>query len=139
MIIIDEKMLTNFRGPGMCQFCGRYCHKDREASHLFARGMGSGSRLDIEINLMALGGPWECKCHHLSHSEGKPSRADLLNKKSKYVGAPAHSIEEAIKFLQRLDVKRTKIKGFVDWGLIGPAAKALCVEVLTGRLEGVEL
>ncbi len=56
---IDEKVLASFRGPGKCLLCGTFSPQ-RECHHVFSRGAG---RLDVPINLAALGGAWSCQCH----------------------------------------------------------------------------
>ncbi len=79
MIIIDEAMIAAYRLPGNCQWCGLFCSA-REAHHLWARGIGGGSRLDIRINLIALGRtqPFPlCPCHGEIHA-GRIRREDLL-------------------------------------------------------------
>ena len=72
MIVIDEKLLASFRGPGICEWCKRYAGH-RHAAHVRPRQMGGGSRLDVRINLISL--CWFC---HLAQHEGRePTRADL--------------------------------------------------------------
>ena len=62
MVVIDEKLLDTFRGPGLCGVCGRYCRR-REPHHHKPRGHGAGSRLDIPENLIAVGSAFDCGCH----------------------------------------------------------------------------
>lgn len=78
MRIVDDEALSRFRGPGRCEYCGQMV-SNREPHHLQARGIGSGSRLDITENLMALcatfaGGE---NCHDKAHWGAIP-RAELL-------------------------------------------------------------
>ena len=71
MQVIDEPLLEEFRW-GPCDWCGETGRCDPH--HLWGRGMGGGSRLDIEINLVSL-----CRFCHRSHHDGnEPTRADLL-------------------------------------------------------------
>jgi hypothetical protein len=78
MIIIDEDLLDEFRGPGPCEWCGKSCLR-REPHHIFARALGGGGRLDIRCNLVGLGSSifWECACHQAAHA-GLISRLELL-------------------------------------------------------------
>jgi hypothetical protein len=60
--IKDEKLLATFRTPGLCEICQVSCLR-REPHHLVRRGKGGGTRLDIELNLVAVGGLFQCSCH----------------------------------------------------------------------------
>lgn len=79
MIHESESTLDLFRTPGRCAWCGKSCRL-REPAHIFACGMGSGKRLDIRVNLVALGSTlaYECSCHTKHHNGQKPTHADLL-------------------------------------------------------------
>lgn len=100
MIIIDEKLLDEFRTNGRCEWCGFYCQR-REAAHIFARGMGGGGRLDIRINLVGLGGPGECDCHGSSHRGDAPTQIDLLAIVAQREGRLQDDIEDEIHLLRR--------------------------------------
>ncbi len=73
----DEGLLDEFRGPGRCEFCRRWCVA-REAAHIVTRGFGGWSRMDIRINLVSLGSAYECGCHYHAHQGGRPTITDLL-------------------------------------------------------------
>ena len=83
MTIPDESALAAMRGAGPCEWCGRWCDL-REAAHVFARGRGDANRLDISLNLVALGrGAWfdgweRCGCHRSHHAGHEPTKLDLL-------------------------------------------------------------
>ena len=77
MRIIDEPLLQLFRDKQQCEYCGRKLRYRPEVHHVFARGMGSGTRLDIAINLIALGSWMDCSCHQRFHA-GHIARHDLL-------------------------------------------------------------
>lgn len=64
MKIISETTLDLYRGPGRCEWCKKPCSK-REPHHLRCRGQGSSKRIDIPINLIALGSTllFQCSCH----------------------------------------------------------------------------
>ena len=71
MRIVNEDLLAEFRRYQSCEWCGKRCWPDPH--HVFCRGMGGGSRLDIRINLLAL-----CReCHSQVHG-GEIRRIDLL-------------------------------------------------------------
>ena len=61
MKFISEATLDAFRTPGRCEVCGKY--GPREPHHVFARGRGNASRMDIPENLLAV-----CvECHASIH------------------------------------------------------------------------
>jgi hypothetical protein len=99
--VVNEDLLEECRLPGRCEFCGKYC-KVREPHHLFCNGMGSGSRLDIRINLIALGSTyfWQCECHRLAHA-GTISREALLAIVAVREGRTPEQITEEIWRLRR--------------------------------------
>src|SRR5882762_2461717 len=78
MIVKDESVLDRFRGPGPCEFCGRWS-RQREPHHWKPKGHAGGSRLDCDFNLIALGGSWDCACHYKAEN-GHISRAAVLEK-----------------------------------------------------------
>lgn len=65
MRIKDDAMLDRFRGPGICELCGKFC-RHTEPHHVIAKGMGGGRQLDIRINLIRVGSTpnFECQCHN---------------------------------------------------------------------------
>lgn len=77
MIIPDPKLLKLFRQPGPCELCHRMCGR-REPHHVRARGMAAGRRLDIRINLVALGPAFRCPCHTRYHTTGELQPEDFL-------------------------------------------------------------
>jgi hypothetical protein len=99
--IIDEILLDEFRGPGRCEYCGKMV-KNTEPHHLWTRGFGGGSRLDIRINIIALcstfaGGD---SCHHKAHN-GRIKRQELLAIVAAREGVTPEWIEEEIYRLRR--------------------------------------
>jgi hypothetical protein len=88
--------------PGKCAYCERYC-RIREAAHIFARGIGSGGRLDIPINLVSLGSTpnFACSCHTMSHNGKQPMRADLLVIVADRERCTVADIVDAVNFLRR--------------------------------------
>ncbi len=59
---VSEETLDLYRGPGRCENCGAYSGH-REPHHVLAKGVGSGKRLDLALNLVALGPAFSCQCH----------------------------------------------------------------------------
>lgn len=94
--IVDEALLDEFRTGGRCQFCGRLCVA-REPHHLWPRGAGGWQRLDIRINLIALGSSqgFQCPCHHLIHT-GKIKREDVLRVVARREGLSPAEIADRI-------------------------------------------
>lgn len=69
--IIDKELLAEFHRRGLCERCRQ--RRKTEPHHVFGRGVGGGTRLDIRLNLLAL-----CHdCHRLYH-DGKVPRAELV-------------------------------------------------------------
>lgn len=92
MKIEDPDLLFQFRLKLRCEHCGKRGPVDPH--HLFSRGFGGGTRLDIAINLIAL-----CrKCHDEFHN-GKIKLFDLLKIVAKRHNRSAGSIEKEINRL----------------------------------------
>ena len=106
MRVIDPKLCAEFRQPGPCGWCGRWCQRP-ECAHVMAKGVGGGRQLDIRINLIPLGGPWECQCHLAQHSALKrlkmpggviadaPTQEQLLEKVAAREGVSVQQIKDA--------------------------------------------
>lgn len=96
-----EATLDLFRTPGNCEWCGKLCRR-REPHHLWAKGMGGGSRLDLRINLVALGSSRDfgCDCHTQTHA-GRITRADLLAVVARRERCLQDEIEAVVWLLQR--------------------------------------
>lgn len=77
--VIDEALLATYRLKTHCELCGTRLRYPAHPHHVRAKGMGGGGRLDIAINLIALGGPWEkdCNCHGRLHDGNIPREAVL--------------------------------------------------------------
>ena len=99
--MIDEALLDEFRGPGVCEYCGNRVAL-REPHHWKARGMGGGGRLDIRGNLIALCATFNGNdCHNRAHAL-KIDRRDLLAiiaKREKRT--PESIVEELFELLRR--------------------------------------
>ena len=94
MKIIDDVLLLAFRLKGICEWCKRRGGVDPH--HLFARGLGGGHRLDIEINLISL-----CRtCHDAVHM-GSIMRCDLLAIVARRERMTQDAILDAIRDLKR--------------------------------------
>ena len=67
MKIRNKLLLDRFKGPGLCEVCGKLC-RNREPMHLISRGAGGP---DIAMNLLAAGSTplWECTCHSANHQK----------------------------------------------------------------------
>ncbi len=76
MIVKQEEVLALFRGPGPCENCGKVC-KRLEPHHWRCRGADGGARLDLPINLIALGSAFDCGCHQRAQNGIIPSEQIL--------------------------------------------------------------
>jgi hypothetical protein len=94
LIIIDFDALAACRNRPACECCKR--RPPCEAHHVWFRGMGGGSRLDVPINLIAL-----CRqCHNQVHA-GVIRRDDLLAIVALREGMLQDDIEAEINRLKR--------------------------------------
>lgn len=102
MIIRDEKLLDFFRGAGACELCGKGCMR-REPHHVIAKGMGGGRRLDIRINIVAVGSSpgMECQCHNNVDTASEKSRC--LRIIAERERTTVEAIEAATAFILDLD------------------------------------
>lgn len=100
MKIIDEKLLKQYRTPGNCEYCNRYC-PSREGHHVTCRGMGGGRRLDIDINLLALGSYPYCNCH-MDYHEGHIDKFSMEAKLAERRGLMQDDIRAVIRALLSL-------------------------------------
>lgn len=100
MRIVNEDLLDEFRAARVCEWCKRKLRYPAHPHHVFCKGMGSATRLDIRINLIALGGPWDCNCHGEFH-DGNILRCDLLAVVSQREGRLQDEIEREIYALRR--------------------------------------
>lgn len=113
MRIINEALLIDFRLLGRCEHC-RKPLPVLEAAHLFTRGMGGGSRLDIPINLNGL-----CRVCHQMHHDGNLPRAHLLEVIAQREQVTVDQIEREIFRLQRLDKDSPEAREAVTFYLAG--------------------
>ena len=97
----DETLLAEFRTAGPCQWCGRWCAA-RDPHHIFKRGMGAGGRLDVRINLIALGAKrlFICTCHDDADAYRIP-RCSLLAKVAAREQRLQGEIEDELRRLRR--------------------------------------
>lgn len=137
MIISSEKTLDLFRTWGRCSWCGK--QGQREAAHVFACGRSNANRLDIRINLIALGlGPWAglytCTCHVEHHAGRDPTQRDLLAVVAAREGELQDDIERAVRIIQNLDKAARPWQ--LDAALKGSneAVKRLVNDALKGRV-----
>lgn len=71
-IEINDDLLAAFARQNKCEHCN--CQGPVEGHHIFSRGLGGGTRLDIPINLIAI-----CRrCHDGYHNRRDPTQAALL-------------------------------------------------------------
>ena len=89
MRVVDKALLAVFRSAQRCEWCGKATPEGCHPHHLWGRGLGGGSRLDIRLNLAAL-----CaRCHRLHHDGHRPLKCDLLA----IVAAREHTTQDRIE------------------------------------------
>jgi len=95
MTIIDPKIIQECRDRAQCELC--YAGTaPYEAHHIYHRGMGGGSQLDVAINLICV-----CvKCHRLIH-DGWVKRQGLLAAVAVREGISSQQVWERICELLR--------------------------------------
>lgn len=101
MRIEDEPLLERFRNRLFCEGCGVALRWPAEPHHIFGKGHGGAFRLDVEINLVALGGRFDCNCHRKYHDGGgEAGREKFLARVAERTGRTVESIRSEIEGLQ---------------------------------------
>jgi hypothetical protein len=127
--IVDNNMLKRFRGPGLCELCGKPCSA-REPHHVIAKGMGGGRQLDIRINLVAVGSTpgFECECHSRADAKAEQARCrQIIARREK---TTVEAIEEACDLILRLDKHASRFTIDNEVAQLSEAAHWLAVEAL---------
>ncbi len=106
MKIINETILDEFRTPGLCHIC-KQPMRQRDAHHHVRKGAGGGARLDVRINLVAVGATLGfplCPCHSDCQEYRIPAKQVL-----EIIAAREHQtvedVEAVLYLLARLDGK----------------------------------
>jgi hypothetical protein len=133
--IENEANLAQFRTPGFCDWCGKWCRL-REAAHIFARGLGDARRIDMPFNVAGLGRAFECICHKSHHDGNRPLHCDLLAKVAAREGLFQGDIETAVYCLWRLphDYSPKRLKR--ELAAIPRRAAELVQEAIAGHQPG---
>lgn len=98
MVIKSPATCDEFRDLKWCEWCGCLLRYASECAHVFSRGTG---QLDIRRNLIGLGGPWDCACHHNSHWGKSPTNEELLEKVAEREQTTPDAIRALIYWLRR--------------------------------------
>jgi hypothetical protein len=71
---------------------------------LWAKGIGSASRMDVRINLISLGSgeSYQCECHRLIHDGKEITRSDVLAVVAGRENCLQGEIEQCIWLIKRL-------------------------------------
>lgn len=137
-----------FRGPGVCEACGKRC-KNTEPHHIFRRGVPPG---DVRINLVRLGSTvtMECECHSKHHSSDRCrlTRDDMIAMVVLRERRDLETIENALLALKRLGKFTTQeqLEEYKSWmyvgngcivsnSILGPLAPGSCSDKY---IEGAE-
>lgn len=92
MKLVDEEALDQFRGPGLCEWCGKKT-SNRDPHHIFSKGAG---RVDIKENIIAL----DRHCHTMVHS-GAITRSQMLEIAAKREGTTPEEITNEVYRIRR--------------------------------------
>lgn len=98
MTILDPDLLQTMRGAGRCSWCLAWCQR-LEPAHIFTRGCGGGSRIDLAVNVVPLGSAFDCGCHVENHAGHEPTTENLLTVAAQRTH---HGIEDIVLVMQRL-------------------------------------
>lgn len=103
MRIEHEPTLDFFRTARRCEWAG--CPGlGMEPHHFYAKGLGSGHRMDVRINLIAL-----CRLHHNMAHSGQIARAALLAIIAQRQGEAPQDVLEALWVIDRLPKKSSVV------------------------------
>ena len=132
MKILNPKLLKKYRTPGPCEMCQRPCQR-RQPHHIISRGFGGSKRLDVEINLVALGSAFECSCHTRFHSTGELQPEDFMQIVARREGVMVWDVQDVLYFLRRLPQNPFcwQVEAAIEE--LEPEARELAAEVL-GRV-----
>jgi hypothetical protein len=95
--LVDEGLLDGFRAKRHCEWCGRKLGHRPHAHHIHSRGAG---RVDVAVNVVALGCAFDCNCHGRAHA-GEIGRRQLLAVAARREGMTVRDAEELIWRLRR--------------------------------------
>ncbi len=114
MRIACEQLLDVFRNADRCAVaeCRRLTPWGADPMHLYAKGMGSGGRLDIPCNLVS-----GCRlCHTYNHNDRAPTRTMLIANVGLRYGVEPRVIEmEILRALNILKKGATYICPFTGF------------------------
>lgn len=118
MRILNPKLLAEFRAPGRCHLCGRFCAV-REGHHLWKRQMGGGNQQDVRINLICVGSTpmMLCPCHGEMES-GAIDSSSVILKVAQREGVLQPDIVTVMRFiriLSRHSTARDVARGTEEW------------------------
>lgn len=71
--IVNEELLEYFRTQ-KCELCGSFMSRRITCHHVYCRGMGGGSRLDVVLNLVSLCMDGGNGCHEKIQVGGKAAQ-----------------------------------------------------------------
>jgi hypothetical protein len=126
MRLVNESLLDCFRGPGVCDVCGKRV-SNREPHHILCKGMGSASRIDHPWNILATCAAFSggSDCHARIHmatltvNGRRLTREDLWEIVSRREGVTFEEVENLMFEIKRApkgaDVKHAHEAEFGIW------------------------
>ena len=74
MAIVYPDLVAEFRAAWRCEWCWTRTPDGCELAHVFTRGTGEGSHIDVQYNLVSL-----CRqCYKSYHEGNRPTHVDLI-------------------------------------------------------------
>lgn len=104
----NKALLTEFRRPGYCEWCERYCPNGLDPHHVPKRGAGGGNRIDSRLTLISLcrgfyRGEW-VSCHEEAE-RGTIRKEKLEAKIAAREGCRTSDLRSAVKALLTLTAR----------------------------------
>ena len=82
--VINDDLLREIAERCWCEKCCKRHPMVVDPAHIIARGMGNGSRVDVEENLVGL-----CRTHHNQHHSGHIKQSEMWAMAAKRLGKTA--------------------------------------------------
>lgn len=130
MKIVNAELVRAFSTAGLCEWCRR--RTPTEAHHLFCKGMGGGSKLDVRLFLMSL-----CRECHQNRHHGGVTQECLLAIVAQREKVLQDDILAVLFFLRRTPQGATGTQVKAHLGELKPQARKMAEAILGEAKESV--